>query len=51
MKSSSYTLLPAVWVAKAVVCLASDAIPTVDLGYARYQGYYNDTYELNVFKG
>ena len=23
----------------------------VDLGYATYQGYYNDTYDLNVWKG
>jgi hypothetical protein len=27
------------------------ASPVVDLGYARYQGVYNDTYDLNVFKG
>jgi hypothetical protein len=25
--------------------------PVVDLGYATYQGYYNDTYDLNIFKG
>jgi hypothetical protein len=27
------------------------ADPLVDLGYARYQGYYDPTYGLNVFKG
>ncbi|CAI7569316.1 unnamed protein product [Penicillium discolor] len=25
--------------------------PVVDLGYATYQGYYNNTYNLNIFKG
>ncbi|KAJ5849585.1 hypothetical protein N7455_009441 [Penicillium solitum] len=25
--------------------------PVVDLGYATYQGYYNNTYDLNIFKG
>ncbi|KAJ5921451.1 hypothetical protein N7466_009777 [Penicillium verhagenii] len=25
--------------------------PVVDLGYATYRGYYNSTYDLNVFKG
>ncbi|KAI2602519.1 alpha/beta-hydrolase [Hypoxylon sp. NC1633] len=25
--------------------------PTVDLGYALYQGYYSETYDLNVYKG
>lgn len=25
--------------------------PVVDLGYARYQGRYNETYGVNVFKG
>lgn len=25
--------------------------PVVDLGYTTYEGYYNDTYDLNVFKG
>lgn len=27
------------------------ASPVVDLGYARYQGLYNSTYDINVFKG
>lgn len=27
------------------------ASPVVDLGYAKYQGLYNNTYGINVFKG
>ncbi|KAI1770660.1 alpha/beta-hydrolase [Hypoxylon cercidicola] len=29
----------------------SISAPVVDLGYARYQGYYNETYGLNIYKG
>ena len=29
----------------------SDAGPIVDLEYARYQGYYNPTFDLNIFRG
>ncbi|KAI1373239.1 putative carboxylesterase [Hypoxylon crocopeplum] len=29
---------------------AVTSAPTVDLGYASYQGYYNDTYDLNIWK-
>lgn len=25
--------------------------PVVDLGYAKYQGTYNSTFDLNIFKG
>lgn len=25
--------------------------PVVDLGYAKYKGYYNSTADLNVYKG
>jgi hypothetical protein len=25
--------------------------PPVDIGYAIYQGYYNDTSQLNIYKG
>lgn len=25
--------------------------PVVDLGYTTYQGSYNETYDLNIFKG
>lgn len=32
-------------------CVSAVADPLVDLGYARYQGYYDSTYDLNVFKG
>lgn len=27
------------------------ASPTIDLGYAKYQGVYDGTYDINVFKG
>jgi hypothetical protein len=30
---------------------ASQADPVVDLGYAVYEGYYDETTQLNVFKG
>lgn len=30
---------------------SGDAGPIVDLGYGRYQGYYNSESGLNVFKG
>lgn len=30
---------------------AHTAYPVVDLGYASYQGYYDSTYHLNVYKG
>jgi hypothetical protein len=36
-------------VAEAVVLPRSNG-PIVDLGYATYQGYYNNTYALNVWK-
>lgn len=29
---------------------ARSSAPTVDLGYATYQGYHDDTYGLNVWK-
>lgn len=29
----------------------STAAPVVDLDYARYQGYYNSTSGLNIYKG
>lgn len=30
---------------------AAKCVPTADLGYARYAGFYNDTYDLNIWKG
>ncbi len=30
---------------------ASTSPPTVDVSYAIYQGLYNDTYNLNIWKG
>ena len=35
-------------------CLAfhvNSSEPLVDLGYAKYEGSYDGTYDLNVFKG
>ncbi|KAI0473073.1 carboxylesterase [Xylariaceae sp. FL0804] len=39
--------------AAAVVrlCLAQASAPVVDLGYERYQGYYNATAKQNIYKG
>ena len=39
----------AVCVAEALVSPRSNG-PIVDLGYATYQGYYNNTFGLNVWK-
>ncbi|KAH9883509.1 Alpha/Beta hydrolase protein [Xylariomycetidae sp. FL2044] len=36
--------------AAAGISASADAAPTVDLGYATYQGVYNETYGLNVWK-
>ncbi|KAI1204278.1 alpha/beta-hydrolase [Annulohypoxylon truncatum] len=34
------------------LCLTQDFLaPVVDLDYALYQGYYNTTYDLNIYKG
>ncbi|KAI1442597.1 alpha/beta-hydrolase [Annulohypoxylon stygium] len=34
------------------LCLTQELpAPIVDLGYALYQGYYNATYDLNIYKG
>ena len=34
-----------------VLQTARSSAPTVDLGYATYQGFHDDTYGLNVWKG
>lgn len=39
----------AFWGSVARVTSASDG-PIVDLEYGAYQGYYNDTYDLNIWK-
>lgn len=48
------------WLVVAVACAAawgsaaelvlSTSGPTVSLGYATYEGYYNGTYDLNIWK-
>jgi hypothetical protein len=37
--------------ASAILAGLANAGPTVDLGYATYEGYYNSIYGLNVWKG
>lgn len=55
MQISSLLMLAATWAAapfaqgRALPAARSSA-PTVDLGYAAYQGYHDDTYGLNVWK-
>lgn len=39
-----------VCVTEALVTPRSSTDPIVDLGYANYQGYYDSTYALNVWK-
>ncbi|OTB01129.1 hypothetical protein M426DRAFT_14848 [Hypoxylon sp. CI-4A] len=36
--------------ATGILAAAVSSAPTVDLGYAKYAGYYNDTYDLNIWK-
>ncbi|KAI5861611.1 putative carboxylesterase [Durotheca rogersii] len=54
MKSSSnicaWFILVAAGQAIYALSCALPAAPTVDLGYATYRGYYNDTYDINVWK-
>ncbi|KAI1135060.1 putative carboxylesterase [Hypoxylon sp. FL0543] len=39
------------WIlAASIQAVAVLAGPTVDLGYATYEGYYNETYDLNIWK-
>ncbi|KAI0148284.1 putative carboxylesterase [Hypoxylon sp. NC0597] len=39
------------WIlAASIQVVAVLAGPTVDLGYATYEGYYNETYDLNIWK-
>ncbi|KAI0837805.1 putative carboxylesterase [Hypoxylon sp. FL0890] len=39
------------WILAAFIqAIAVLAAPTVDLGYATYEGYYNETYDLNIWK-
>lgn len=40
----------ALWVTNALGCRDPSSRLQVDLGYAIYQGYYNDTFDLNIWK-
>lgn len=31
--------------------VATTSAPPIDIGYGIYQGYYNDTSQLNIYKG
>lgn len=55
MEITTLLMLIATWVAAplaqgGVVQTARSPAPTVDLGYANYQGYHDDAYGLNVWK-
>ncbi|KAI0388539.1 carboxylesterase family protein [Xylariaceae sp. FL0594] len=39
------------FLALASLCLASPSAPSVDLGYAKYQGFYDSARDQNVFNG
>lgn len=32
------------------IVTAINSGPTVDLGYAKYEGYHNNSYDLNIWK-
>ncbi|KAI1639824.1 Alpha/Beta hydrolase protein [Biscogniauxia mediterranea] len=51
MKPSLLLTIAAAWLTEALVNPTYASGLTVDLGYATYQGYYNDTYDLNIWKG
>ncbi|CRL22538.1 Acetylcholinesterase, insect [Penicillium camemberti] len=48
---SSLVLLALTAAPTGLAAFVQPSSPVVDLGYATYQGYYNNTYELNIFKG
>ncbi|KAI1104358.1 alpha/beta-hydrolase [Jackrogersella minutella] len=46
--------LKTLWVLEALLCrgcLSQTPPPVVDLGYSIYRGYYNATYDLNIYRG
>lgn len=47
---SSWILAAAIQATGTAAGSDSAAAPTADLGYATYQGYYNDTYDFNIWK-
>ncbi|CAI7576939.1 unnamed protein product [Penicillium glandicola] len=48
---SSLVLLALITAQSSLATPVQISSPVVDLGYATYQGYYNDSYDLNIFKG
>jgi hypothetical protein len=48
--ASSFLLALAIVTDHALATGSSESTPTVDLGYAVYEGVYNDTYNLNTWK-
>lgn len=48
--ASSFVLALAVITGHALAAIPLESSPTVDLGYAVYEGVYNDTYNLNTWK-
>lgn len=48
--ASSFFVALAVVTGHAFAAAPLESSPTVDLGYAVYQGVYNDTYNLNTWK-
>lgn len=48
---SSLVLLALAAAPTGLAASVQTSSPVVDLGYATYQGYYNNTYDLNIFKG
>ncbi|KAJ5956434.1 hypothetical protein N7501_010713 [Penicillium viridicatum] len=48
---SSLVLLALTAAPTGLAAYVQTSSPVVDLGYATYQGYYNNTFDLNIFKG
>lgn len=49
--SHSLVLLALSFTLSTLACPIHTASPVVDLGYSKYQGIYNDSYNVNIFKG
>ena len=48
---SSLVFLALTTAPTGLATLVQTSSPVVDLDYATYEGYYDSTYDLNVFKG
>ncbi|KAJ5573520.1 uncharacterized protein N7459_007947 [Penicillium hispanicum] len=48
---SNFFLLALTTAPDRLATLGHTTSPVVDVGYAKYRGYYNETYDLNIFKG